>query len=100
MYIYGGDHINFDLNYEEQQTDKNSKEMRILVYKIEDYEYTVKVILQPPPLWERQFVFWGLVIFRPKFYRKTLENLQIFEVDCGYNMNFTVYVQNVVIKWN
>ena len=38
-YIYGGDHINFDLNYEEQQTDKNSKEMRILVYKNEDYEY-------------------------------------------------------------
>ena len=38
-YIYGGDHINFDLNYDEQQTDKNSKEMRILVYKNEDYEY-------------------------------------------------------------
>ena len=39
VYIYGGEYINFDLNYEEQQTDKNSKEMRILVYKKEVYEY-------------------------------------------------------------
>ena len=39
IYLYGGGHINFELKYEEQQTDKNSKEMRILVYKKEVYEY-------------------------------------------------------------
>ena len=39
VYLYGGGHINFELTYHEQQTDKNSKEMRILVYKKEVYEY-------------------------------------------------------------
>ena len=41
IYIYGGGQINFELTYREQQTDKNSKEMRILVYKKEDYEYNM-----------------------------------------------------------
>ena len=39
VYLYGGGHINFELTYQEQQTDKNSKEMRILVYKKKVYEY-------------------------------------------------------------
>ena len=39
VYLYGGGQINFELTYREQQTDKNSKEMRILVYKKEVYEY-------------------------------------------------------------
>ena len=39
VYLYGGGHINLELTYQEQQTDKNSKEMRILVYKKDVYEY-------------------------------------------------------------
>ena len=40
IYLYAGNQLNFELSYKEHLIDKNIKEIKILVYKKEDYEYT------------------------------------------------------------